>query len=217
MSAGLPGTKAHQRYRLADGTIVPGVTTISGILNKPALVGWANRLGLQGIDSTKFRDQAAVIGTCAHYLIECHWRGEKPDLSEYSPDQVTRAENAALSYFEWEKGHEVEPILIEQQMVSEAWRFGGTCDFYGLIDGEPTLVDLKTGSGIYPEHFYQVAAYRWLLAEAGHRVERVRILNVPRKESEEFEERARRDSSREWELFSHCLRIYQIQKELRSA
>ena len=41
--------RAHQRYKIEDGTIVPGVTTVVGILNKPALVPWANKLGLEGI------------------------------------------------------------------------------------------------------------------------------------------------------------------------
>lgn len=36
-------TKAHQKYRLVDGTIVPSVTTIIQELgwNKNALVAWA--------------------------------------------------------------------------------------------------------------------------------------------------------------------------------
>ena len=46
-------TAAHIRYKTTDGTIVPGVTTILGILNKPALVRWANQLGLRGIDWEK--------------------------------------------------------------------------------------------------------------------------------------------------------------------
>ena len=41
--------KAHTRYELKDGTYVPGTTTITGLENKPFLVPWANRLGLEGI------------------------------------------------------------------------------------------------------------------------------------------------------------------------
>ena len=54
-------SKAHQRYKLADGTQVPGVTTITGQLNKPALIIWANRLGLQGIDSTNTKQNGERI------------------------------------------------------------------------------------------------------------------------------------------------------------
>ena len=63
---------AHTRYKTSDGQIVPGASTITGLLNKPMLVKWANNLGLQGIDSSKYTDKAASIGTLIHYLVECH-------------------------------------------------------------------------------------------------------------------------------------------------
>ena len=37
-------SKTHQRYYDKAGTMLPGVTTILGVLNKPALVPWANKL-----------------------------------------------------------------------------------------------------------------------------------------------------------------------------
>ena len=76
---------------------MPGVTPILGILNKPALIVWANRLGLQGIDSTKYRDELADIGVLAHYLIMCDLTGETADVSDYSKNQIDQAENALLS------------------------------------------------------------------------------------------------------------------------
>ena len=65
-------TKAHTRYRLTDGTIVPGVTTVTGSQlgwNKQVLINWANRIGLTEIDSTKYKDDKADIGTLAHQMI----------------------------------------------------------------------------------------------------------------------------------------------------
>ena len=59
-------SRAHTRYYTTDGTLVPGSTTITGLLNKPALVKWANNLGLQGIDSSKYVDKAARVGTLIH-------------------------------------------------------------------------------------------------------------------------------------------------------
>jgi len=68
-------TKAHTRYYLADGTLVPGSTTVCGVLNKPALVRWANQLGLQGIDSTKYTDKAKNWNTYSRYGgITYHWQ-----------------------------------------------------------------------------------------------------------------------------------------------
>ena len=56
---------AHTVYTDSLGTRVPGATTIIGILDKPALIKWANNLGLAGIDSTKYelrQPQATAIG-----------------------------------------------------------------------------------------------------------------------------------------------------------
>ena len=111
-------SKAHIRYELPNGTKVPGVTTVLGVLNKPALVIWANRLGLQGIDSSKYRDEMADIGTLAHQMIVDYFKGEKTDTNEYSKSQIDMAENCLLSFWEWEKGHRIEVILAEAQLVS---------------------------------------------------------------------------------------------------
>ena len=106
-------SRAHTTYKLQDGTTVPGVTTILGILNKPALIKWANNLGLQGIDSTKYVDEKAAIGTLAHKMIADYLRGEETDTSEYSKVQIDQAENAVLAFFEWEKTHHIEPVVVE--------------------------------------------------------------------------------------------------------
>ena len=37
--------KAPQHYHLSNGDRIPGVTTILAVINKPALVPWANGLG----------------------------------------------------------------------------------------------------------------------------------------------------------------------------
>lgn len=77
-------TKIHTVYKTADGKRVPSVTTILGILNKPALLDWAWRMGCEGQDYKAVRDNAGDIGTLAHYLILCHLKGEKPETQDYS-------------------------------------------------------------------------------------------------------------------------------------
>ena len=205
-------TKVHTAYKLANGDRVIGVTTALGVLAKPALIKWANNLGLQGIDSSKYTDAMAVIGTIAHRLIECDLKGITPELREYSPDDINTAENALLSFYEWRKGHIIEVLGSELQLVSETYRFGGTTDLYCRLDGVLTLVDFKTGSGIYPEHYYQVCAYRQLMIESGFQVDAVRILNIPRKETEEFTEKIYTDFSVGWKIFKHCLELYEWMK-----
>ena len=207
--------KAHIRYKLDDGTKVPGVTTVLGILNKPALVKWANNLGLQGIDSTKYRDEMADIGTLAHQMIVDYFNKVETDTTDYSKNQIDLAENCLLSFWEWEKGHKIEVIMAEAQLVSPHYGYGGTIDCYCMLDGKPTLLDFKTGKAIYPEMLYQLAAYVELLTEDGKLIEATRILRIGRDADEGFEERLIADTSKHLELFKHCLAIYNLQKEIR--
>jgi hypothetical protein len=210
--------KQHTVYKV-DGVRVPGVTTILGVLNKPALVKWANNLGLQGIDSAKYVDALANIGTLAHYLVECEWRGEEPDLSTYAPEDIDRAENALLSFWAWRDQHVVEPILVEAALVSAKYRYGGQIDCYATCDGKPTLIDLKTSKGIWPEHVHQLAAYKQLLTEAGYPVANVRILRIGRDETEGFEDRVYDLVSLEphWRTFELCRELYDLQKVTKGA
>jgi len=205
--------KSHIRYKNKDGKLVPGVTTALNILNKPALVKWANNLGLQGIDSNKYRDKMGDIGTLAHYLILCYFKQEKPDTSEYSKDDIDKAENCMLSFYEWEKTHPLEPILVEEPLVSENHQYGGTIDLLTKINGDLTLVDFKTGKAIYPEMLYQVAAYEQLLVEHGYTINKRKILRIGRDESEGFEDKELPKLSVQWQIFLNCLNIYNLKKK----
>ena len=204
--------KAHTVYKTADGKRVPGATTITGLLNKPYLVKWANNLGLDGIDSSKYTDEAAAVGTLAHAMVQAHLQKEEIDTSMFSPVQVDLAQNAMLSYLEWESRHKIEPIICEVPMVSERMKFGGTVDCYCMLDGVPTLLDFKTGKAIYEDYFVQTAAYKELLLELGHPVERVQILRIGRDETEGFEERSITDTSKYFKIFENLLSIYYLKK-----
>ena len=182
--------RTHTVYKTADGKRVPGVTTILGVINKPALVKWANNLGLQGIDSSAYVDETARVGTLAHEMIQEYLGGPEWDREAYDAGQVDLAENAVISFFEWEvqTGNRMGTLNIELPLVSEINRYGGTVDWYGEIDGKRWLVDIKTSKGLFPEHVFQVAAYWMLLCENGYPVDGVRLLRVGRTEDEGFDD-----------------------------
>src|SRR3990167_1679574 len=118
-------SRQHTVYKNKDGVRVPGTTTITGVMDKPALVPWANKLGLEGIEVGKYVDDLATIGTLGHYLIECHIKskikGEKvvPDISDYTPNQIDSAENCFIKFLDWESKNEVKYIDSEMSLVSE--------------------------------------------------------------------------------------------------
>jgi hypothetical protein len=209
-------TKAHIRYRNAAGGIVPGTTTITGLLNKPQLVPWANKLGLQGIDSKAYTEEKAVIGTLAHKMVTDYLLQMPTETKEYSKFQTDAAENSFLSYLRWAEHKTIDPILIEKPLVSEEFQYGGTADIYAKVDGVVELIDLKTG-GIFDEHVVQVCAYKHLLVENGYPVERVRILGIPRDDDDGFTERLVSDTSAGWRIFCHLLAVYHDLKKLKGA
>ncbi len=217
-------TAAHIQYRSTKefqkngkGIRFPGVTTVINLLAKPALIPWANKLGLKGIEVGKYVDDKAAIGTLAHAMITNRLQGEETPTEDYTENQIRQAENCVLSYYEWEKEHNIEPIIIEKPMVSEEYRVGGTMDIYATVDDVPGLIDLKTGNGIWPEHQTQTAAYRAILRENGHPVNWVRILNIPRHETENFQQLvvSNKNLDLHWELFTHLMKIYNLRKQLK--
>lgn len=202
--------RVHTVYKNDAGKRVPSVTTIlNSVLAKPALIKWAYGLGLKGIDMDGYRDALADVGTLAHRMILDHLRGDKTDTTNCPKDQVDLAENCFIKYLEWEGQHKVEPILVETPLVSEAGGFGGTPDFIGNIDGVPTLMDYKTGKGIYEDYWYQLGGYSLLYQGPLHDF---RILNIGRDESEKFVEEQRSDVNNERSIFVHALEIYKLKR-----
>lgn len=220
MEKSLKKDKVHQRYYIEENgkkARVPGVTTITGVLDKPAIKYWANKIGLQGIDIKSYVDSRANMGTCAHDMVEAALLGQEPYLDEFSKVEIDAAENSVLSFYEAVRGIEFEVLGIEMQLVSTEHRYGGTCDIYWKYNGNYRLTDLKTGKDIYPEMWTQVAAYAQLLRENGYTVDEVSIMNIPRAEDEAFKHETitAEKLALHFELFLCCRKIYDLQKKVR--
>ena len=203
-------TQAHTIYKLKDGTIVPSVTTITGLFAKPQLVSWANRLGLKRIDVTKYVDDKAEIGSLAHELVLNYFKQEETDLSDYSPKVVEQAQNSFKSFQKFIEGKDIKVKGVEMQMVSEEYKYGGTCDLFAEVDGVLTLIDWKTGSGIFKTMGFQLSAYANLIKENfGVLPKTMMIVRIPRSDDEEFEVKSF-DFEKNWEIFKRLLEIYYL-------
>lgn len=157
-------------YRLADGTRVPGTTTIIGrFKDSGALIRWAWQQGKDGLDLYETRDTAANIGTAAHSMVEASIRGKDPEAALVEtglPDEHRdRARGAFHAYQTWASMSRLEIVDQEMMLVSERHKFGGTPDAIGLVNGELCLVDWKTSNGVYSDFLLQLAAYRILWEE----------------------------------------------------
>jgi len=166
----------HTQYFNSDNIEVPSATTVLKILNKPALVKWANYLGFKRQNVDEVLDASATIGTLVHQLIYSYL------MDKYVIWIGTRKCGKATammymnSFLEWKRTHEVKPTFMEKQFTSK--RFGGTIDFYGEVDGKKTVLDFKTSKKPYSSMFLQLAAYCIMLEEAGYEVEQLAIIII---------------------------------------
>jgi len=209
------GDKIHIRYKDENGVYAPGVTTVLRLLAKPALIHWAWKLGIEGVDYRKRRDKAGDIGSCAHYMIECDIKKIDPDMTEYSATTIDKAENAYLAWVDWCRGFgSYTDIGCEIQLVGDG--YGGTLDWVIRKDGKLILVDFKTSSGIFPEMVYQLAAYKnlWNINNPDDIIGECYILRIG-KEDGVFEQRRYVDLERELKIFKHLLIVYSLIKEVK--
>ena len=168
---------AHRFVR--DGVKLPSVTTITGQLDKPALVSWAANSAcdyiiseLEGSDQEMVRvgalysviaaarknfrrvsTQGLNIGKETHRAIAFYLH------NGYRPSDLTKeAENALGAFVVWMEKMSPETHLIEHKLYGD--RYGGVCDWICTLDGKKYVIDFKVAKDFYPEHYYQVAAYR---------------------------------------------------------
>lgn len=217
----LEKTRAHQKYPLKDGTEVPGASTIAKIgEDSNGLIHWAWKLGTEGKDYRKVRDQAADIGTVAHFMIECFLHNHEPDLSEFSPADVEKATMAFNNFRKWWDEEGLTVIEPEVQLVSEEWLFGGTIDAPSRDrDGKIVLLDWKTSKAIVGAHKIQLAGYEQLWNEnrPKMKVQRRAIVRIGKESPDDFEVAWIFSAEPFWEVFKARLALHYAQLRLKKA
>jgi hypothetical protein len=177
-----------------DGVEFPSVTTILGILDKPALVGWAARTAIDYV-----RENIGQVGT-PHFWDNAKesWRDLKKSAADHGTEVHALAE-------EWIKGGDPMPTTDEAQTGFEALK--ATCQSMGLTflhsehtvfsnkggyagtldavakdaSGKLCLIDFKTSSGVYPEMKSQVSMYANAYEEmTGTTIDRQIIIRIDR-------------------------------------
>lgn len=190
----------------ANGVVVPSVTSVTAIIDKPALRAWAVRetvdhlrdawepdrpysdfeIGtmLDEAKGASYRksQKAMNIGTLAHNWIESYVKARmtKGLLPEMPEEQKVR--NAVNSYLVWEKhvGH-IKYIESERRVYSARFMYSGTVDLVAEINGKLVVADLKTSKAIYPEYLIQAAAYAWaIMEEDGIVIDDLMIIRIPK-------------------------------------
>jgi hypothetical protein len=181
-AVGVVRTPKHTYYFNGKGPW-PGVTTVTNILDKPALTNWAKEEVAKSAiahaerlvaDREAGNTEAAIAfllatrnegtnsrerGTRIHHALE-HILLRQPLAAE---DRDMPAIAGARA---WLNEHKVKPIEVEAYLINEKLGYGGTCDLIAEIDGEVWLLDWKTSKSVawpsgavYDEMRLQLAAY----------------------------------------------------------
>lgn len=182
-----------------NGELAFGVTTALGIIAKPYLVYWAanmagdyvkaNLVPGQQLDEIEIqtlvdgakkahnsrKEGAGAAGTYIHNWIEAFVRGEKPAFPYNA-----RLKEVCQDFISFWKEHKPVVVAAEQMLCSPKYNLAGTPDMICRVNGKLTIMDWKTGSGIYPEMFMQMAAYA-IMYEEEHpeqKVEQLWVVNA---------------------------------------
>lgn len=124
----------------------PSVTQLIKLLDKPALLKWANKQGLAGIDISIDRDRFLRAGSSIHTQIENFHSAGTPFQN---PDTET-------NYKRFISG---KVVLDFEQDIETAW-FTGRYDMRYQYGNTKYLIDYKNNSkGVYFENKLQLVAY----------------------------------------------------------
>ena len=82
----------------------------------------------------------------------------------------TEYDSRITHFITWAKDNKVKFLASEKNIYSKEMWVGGIADIVCEIDGKRFVGDIKTSSGIYPEHFIQASAYAEMLREMGREI-----------------------------------------------
>lgn len=180
---------ADRAYTIGDEKY-PSVTTICGVVAKPALPAWAAKLAAEramkhagiwqameeeeGFEearkwiskaSREYTDQKATIGSAVHKM--CETRGDcdlLPYLSKLPGDMAAQRINIENHYAQYEQflaEHSPDILVQELTVFHESMKYAGTLDMVCVIDGRIAVLDIKTGNAAqYKTTWMQLAAYK---------------------------------------------------------
>lgn len=195
----------ESNYYLINGIKYPRVTRVKSIINNLGLVAWQVTVGKKKANS--IMKTRGDFGTRIHKLIEISLNGETVDFSNYNEET-----NVTMRLFnDFLNEHDIKPELIEQHLwfaLSEKYRYAGTADFIGYVDGKLMILDWKTSKAIYDDMWLQLAAYVVALeAQTGERVDSCGILQI-RDGKKKFVVKTYKELMEEFKVFKACLVIY---------
>jgi hypothetical protein len=126
--------------------VKPSVTNLVDMLDKPALMRWANKIGLEGIKLDEYKSQKKDEGSSIHETIATYLNFNiLPD----DENLTSRIEN----FFR-------DKEVIEVEKTVETEYFIGRLDIKLKWKDFVFICDFKSSKGVYLETKLQLAAYK---------------------------------------------------------
>lgn len=226
-----------------NGKSVYGVTSVTGVLDKPALIYWAVNQAVEYLEANlqagkaldevqiknllegartahrQKKDKAADIGTLIHDWVASYVKAISEKKTPPKRPVNKEMKNAIDGFFKWAKANKLQIIKSEQKIYHNKYKYAGTLDLEGLVNGKRTVIDIKTGNALYPEAFLQASAY--LKAREQEMNKKypggVIILRLskedPTKHISAFEAQKDEDVNTHFKCFLYCLGIYRWKVE----
>ncbi len=139
-----------------DGLWLPRVTSITGIISKPALFRYYAQ-HQNFMTAQEALNQSANWGTTTHQAVEKIFKEDKEDGIDPKILPSIRA------FREWQKKAKIKVLDVDEDIEREIFDldnfYSGTLDALVEIDGILGILDIKTGAGIWDEYSLQLAAY----------------------------------------------------------
>ena len=167
---------------------------------------------------TKRKEKAGDYGTKTHEEIEKIIKGAIDVFEGKIPKYTLPDESKSIQNFRnWAEENNVKFLESELHVHSKEMFTGGIVDFICEIEGQVWVGDIKTsGSGIYPEHFAQIAGYQLMLNEMGLYPNITGYLVLNLKESGEMLEKRSVSNEDNKKFFLAALEIYRQQERLKA-
>jgi hypothetical protein len=221
---------SHQ-YKIGKDRIT-SVTSITGVIDKPALKFWAagcavneilecyekgdiSEASIKSAKSafTRVSKEATDIGATVHDFCEMFalnklGKGEKPELPE---DE--KALSGCLAFLRWHDQNKVEFLEVEKLVYSKKHNYCGIFDLLAKVNGKLYLIDYKTSKDFYPlEMGAQLAGYKIAFKEeTGTELDGLSILRFD-KETGDFAIHDIANEELSEQVFLSCLQIKNAQK-----
>ena len=156
------------------GEAVPSITTCMKMIAKPEVEDWKIRMtadhanghweemaqwspadrkaAMTGAHGA-YTNEKAALGTLIHGICDSWMKGIPAETPKAASPYMTQ-----FSRFLMDR----RPVFAETEVTvwSRTLRYAGTADAVAEIDGRVTLIDIKTGRGIYGEHGLQLSALK---------------------------------------------------------